>query len=275
MNINAEIKLIDITTRAELLEHYEGIAELFSESFNKPLDKKLWEWAYIENPFGEPLVSVAIYKDKLIGHYAVVPMDLENKAERLSGFLSMTTMVAVDFRKHKLFQLLAEMVYDRIHAMKAPAIVFGFPNDNSAPGFVKRLGWSISEDYKVVSVKKTQLNSVFSIIENLLNEDFFTLSLENPVIETWRTNKPNQPWKYENGLGLKEIRSAVDLMHISNLEHLKVCEFETKVNMILPLSDDLVDDDIEIAFPYRFGYRLFNTVTKPELFVQMSMSDIF
>ena len=274
MNINDEIELINISSRTQLLQHFDGISELFAESFNKPLDKALWHWAYMDNPFGDPLVAIALYQGRVVGHYAVVPMDLENGSAKLSGFLSMTTMVAVDFRMHKLFQRLAEMVYERIKKLEVPAIVFGFPNDNSAPGFIKRLGWTISEDYKVISVKPDQIKAVASLIDGLLSENAYTLNLEHQSIKKWRTSKPNKNWFYENAIGLKPIGTEFDLMHIADAQQLMDIEFSKPVNMILPVTD-LKLENLDVSFPYRFGYRLFNTKQQPNLFVQMSMSDIF
>jgi hypothetical protein len=275
MNINHEIELINIISKDQLLKHYQGISDLFEESFGKPLDIALWHWAYTDNPFGDPLVSIALYQGRVVGHYAVVPMDLENSSDKISGFLSMTTMVAVDFRMHKLFQRLAEMVYDRINKLGVAAIVFGFPNDNSAPGFSKRLGWTISEDYKVVRVKQNQIKEVVSLIQTLLASDPYTLNLKLPSVREWRTTKPKQSWSYQNALGVKPIGDQFDLMHIANAEQLGCIEFDNVINMILPVNGNSGFDNAEISFPYRFGYRLFNTVKEPKLFVQMSMSDIF
>jgi hypothetical protein len=275
MNIDDEIELIYINGREQLLTYYDGISNLFSESFDKPLDKALWFWAYIDNPFGEPLVSVALHRGRLVGHYAVIPMNLENSSDKLSGFLSMTTMVSVDFRKNKLFQRLAEIVYERINDLGMPSIVFGFPNNNSAPGFTKRLGWTICENYKVVSIKPHQVTEVVLLFDQLLDRDPYTLNLENYDIKKWRTSKPNQSWSYNAGLGLKSIGNEFDLMHITNAQELKKIEPSSVINMILPVNSDLNLDDIEISFPYRFGYLLFNTTKEPNLLVQMSLSDIF
>jgi len=275
MNTSENIELVDLQTKQELLEHYASIARLFEDSFGKPLDKELWEWAYINNPFGEPLVSVALHEGEVVGHYAVVPMNLENAQDKLSGFLSMTTMVSPDFRKLRLFQRLAERVYDRIESRKAPAIVFGFPNDNSAPGFIKRLGWTVSEDYKVVRVQPNQREEIVNFIKKAQDDNSMTLNLEDPEIQAWRTRKPNQNWAYEDGIGLKSIGGSYDLMHISDASQIEKIKSEISFNMIVKAND--VDDSeaFEVSFPYRFGFRLFNTDDRPDIFVQMSMSDVF
>ena len=275
MNINQDIDLINIESRKELLEYYDGISNLFLESFGKPLDRKLWNWAYLENPFGQPKVAIALHKGIIIGHYAVIPMDLDSQEHRLSGYLSMTTMVAAEFRKLRLFQRLADMVYERIQQTKCSSIVFGFPNDNSAPGFKKRLGWTISDAYKVVSVKPCEISAVVDVIEKHLTENCFSLDMNQESTREWRTSKPNQTWSYNNKIGTKEIDSKLDLMHIADAEQLKLLDSNKSVNMILPIEESSMLKDIDVSFDYRFGYRTFNCEIEPRLFVQMSMSDIF
>ena len=275
MDINENVELVNIESKEELLKYYSGINDLFNESFGKPLDKELWEWAYLNNPFGEPKVAIAIHQGIVIGHYAVIPMNIENKDKELLGFLSMTTMVAIDFRKLRLFQRLAEMVYERIQSLNLPTIVFGFPNDNSAPGFKKRLGWTISDDYKVVCVEPHQISDVVNVIDKLLDENYFTLNMDNASTKNWRTEKPNQTWSYDNNIGTKEIGKEFDLMHISDAKQLTLLNCNKSINMILPIDRDSSLRDLHVSFPYRFGYRIFNCETEPRLFVQMSMSDIF
>lgn len=275
MDINENVDLVNIESKEELIKYYSGISELFFESFGKPLDKELWEWAYLNNPFGEPKVAIAVHQGVIVGHYAVIPMNLENKGNELLGFLSMTTMVAISFRKLRLFQRLAEMVYERIQRSGLPSIVFGFPNDNSAPGFKKRLGWTISDDYKVVSVEPQQISKVVKVIDKFLDSDCFTLNMGDMRTKNWRTSKPNQTWSYDNNIGTKAIGHDFDLMHISDAKQLKLLNFHKSINMVLPIGKESSLEDIHVSFPYRFGYRIFNCATEPRLFVQMSMSDIF
>lgn len=275
MNTNENIELLDLRNKGELLNYYSGISKLFVDSFGKPLDQELWEWAYIKNPFGDPLVSIALHEGEVVGHYAVVPMNLENEEGVMSGFLSMTTMVAPDFRKLRLFQRLAEMVYTRIENRNHPAIVFGFPNDNSAPGFIKRLGWTVSEDYKVVCVTSDQRPAVMDFVEKAQDHKPISLNLNNPDVRSWRTSKPGQRWEYKDGIGLKMVDGTYDLMHISDASQIRNIGPDMQFNMIVKVSEVSGMDALEVSFPYRFGYRLFNTDVAPNILVQMSMSDIF
>ncbi|ACA85871.1 GNAT family N-acetyltransferase [Shewanella woodyi] len=276
MNILDEISFIDIENTSQLLMHYDGIAALFLESFDKELNCDLWKWAYLDNPFGEPLVSIAIHDNKIIGHYAVIPMNLENSSSSMLGFLSMTTMVAVDYRKHRLFQLLAERVYKKIESLNEPAIVFGFPNDNSVPGFKKRLGWTVSEEYKVITLQADMIDLAVIQLNQHIDSSSFTLNLSQEKVCNWRTSKPNQTWSYDKNIGLKALDDGFDVMHLSTAPSLNLAKSMSSINLILPVSEEfLANSGCEVAFAYRFGYRTFNTSSEPKIFVQMSMSDIF
>ena len=68
-----------ITSKSELLKYQDDIAELFYDSFKEKLDVELWKWAYIDNICGDPIVSLYFHNEKLVGHYAIIPMKLKYK----------------------------------------------------------------------------------------------------------------------------------------------------------------------------------------------------
>jgi len=272
MEINSDIEIIDIDTKKELGRYWEGISKLFLQSFGKPLDKQLWDWAYQSNPNGDPLISIAVCNDDVVGHYAVIPLKLSSTSGDVAGYLSMTTMVAPEFRRHKLFQGLAERVYSRIELKNRASVVFGFPNDNSAPGFAKKLGWTISEEYAVVSVLPGQIDAAKNILEQRLLKSDYKLDLSAAEIRSWRMKKPNQAWRIVNGLGLKQLETETDLMFIETAQDLEGILGAGPINMILPINEG---QEFNVAFSYRFGYRTFNMSVTPNFFVEMAMSDIF
>ncbi len=277
MSTSDEIVYLDIDNRDSLLPYYESISRLFSECFGKGLDRKLWDWAYIDNPSGEPLVSIAVCNGNVIGHYAVIPMPLENADHKIQGYLSMTTMVSSAFRRHSLFQILANRVFERIGATDKPAVVFGFPNDNSAPGFRKRLGWTISEDYKVVEMPKQALINYESFFDQDRMRGLYTLNLNDHALFKWRTSKPSQEWSITEGMGIKYSGDFVDVMYVDKPELLSNLRIDQKFNIILPVGGSCSLESGKISFPYRFGYRFFNceSIEDKGFFVQMCMSDVF
>jgi hypothetical protein len=275
MSTETDFRIVDIDSRFDLKDYFPLIAELFLESFGKALSSELWDWAYQKNPFGDPLVSMAFYGDKLVGHYAVVPMDLHNQEEVIKGYLSMTTMVSVDFRRHQLFRTLADRVYSRIESRKKSAVVFGFPNDQSAPGFIKRLEWQVSDDFHVVALQPADIEKAQDLLNKSMDSGY-RLDLENRKVADWRSNKPSQEWQIRSGLGIKHHAIGYDLMYMSCDADLSGLTLSNKVHAIMPITkEEALELNWEISFPYRFGYRLFNTKHQPKFLVQMCMSDVF
>lgn len=275
MEDNDSFNFVDIDNSSELIQYRTSIQELFLDAFGKHLSESLWNWAYQQNPFGSPKVSLAFLKDKLVGHYAVIPMNLSLEDKHIKGYLSMTTMVSTECRGKQLFRKLAERVYDRIADDKEPAIVFGFPNDQSAPGFIKRLGWTVSEDFHVVALEKSDLSKAQELLmESMKNS--YRLDLSDEKVRQWRCNKPDQEWNIENGIGLKSHIDGHDLMYIDNADLLGRLNIDTTLHAIMPVSREQASElDWTISFPYRFGYRAFNSEIEPKFGVQMCMSDVF
>ena len=141
----SNLETILVTTKEDLLQYRDKICLLFHDCFSSKMSLGLWEWAYINNIYGPPVVALSFDGDRLVAHYAVIRNDLANQEQGvLKTGLSMTTMVAESHRKHYLFTALAELVYDELKSQSFN-LVCGFPNEMSVPGFKKRLQWTILE----------------------------------------------------------------------------------------------------------------------------------
>jgi hypothetical protein len=277
MSTNDKVEYIDIDVACDLLPYFDMISELFNECFGRKLDRQLWDWAYQNNPSGSAFVSLAISGGKVVGHYTSIPMPVENSTEKIDGYLTMTIMVSAAYRRYRLFQVLGERVFERINATNKPSAVFGFPNDNSAPGFRKRLGWIISEEYKIIELTQTTQKQCAALLEKQDFSSLFTLNLNEQALKNWRVNKPSQEWGINEGVGLKVFDGGSDLMYLAHPSLISSIEIKDKVNVILPIGELPEFSNMHVAFPYRFGYRLFNCehINNPQFFVQMCMSDVF
>jgi predicted acetyltransferase len=116
------------------------ILDLFSEVFGKEMSLKVWKWRFVENPFGRGIIKLLFDKGKLIGHYAIIPMKVKVSDGVIDAAFSMTTMTHPDYRGRGIFPLLGEETYQEANR-KGIKFVFGFPNQNSYDGFVKKLNW--------------------------------------------------------------------------------------------------------------------------------------
>lgn len=261
-----------IKKKQELLSYRKDIETLSRECFGDRVSSDLWCWAYIDNPNGEPLVSLCYEADRLVGHYAVIPMPVSICDSQLNSYLSMTTMVANDYRKYGLFTKLAEANYKEAFE-EGIDFIFGFPNAMSTPGFRKRLKWNLpSADY-IASISKAELvNS--SVASTLILKNRFRLNLRDEKIRKWRLSKPDTDYVCKEGLVYKQFGGSIDLIYFDSLDALNRLPDDQRLNILL--SCDVVDFLENKIMDYQFGGISITREFQPELFSkQMCMSDVF
>ena len=78
------------------------------------------------------------------------------KQKVLAAVVSMTTMVDMAYRKYGIFVDQANEVYEKANEL-GYKFVCGFPNKKSAPGFKKRLEWTLDEDLIVTKFSFEEL----------------------------------------------------------------------------------------------------------------------
>ena len=116
---------------------------LFRDCFNRNgsqrTDARL-VWQYVENPTGTVYVDLAVAGNRVASIYASLPVRMRiNGAVRLA-IQSLDTLTDVEYRGQGLFVRLARSLFARATDERV-ALVYGFPNGNSAHGFFKRLEW--------------------------------------------------------------------------------------------------------------------------------------
>ena len=257
-----------ITDKNELMSHKEKIFQLFASTYDCPIDEDLWNWAYIENPNGSPIVSLYYDNEKLIGHYAVIPIKLENKNNKnIRAVLSMTTMVEASYRKFGIFIAQANEVYEKAQNI-GYRLVFGFPNKKSAPGFRKRLNWTLEEDLYVAKLNKNELVSIKSSINK--NSLKFNTSDEKSL--QWRLNKPNQEYIKRDKNILKKFGNEFDIVY--SCGNFKTLDASLEYNILI--TQEFNKFIKQKKFKYIFGYRLFdNSLKGLSLKKDLIMSDVF
>ncbi len=83
--------------------------------------------------------------DRAAGFYTAWPVRLRLGKETVLGAQSMDTMTHPDYRGRGLFIKLAQACYD-LAASKGYEVFYGFPNQNSYSGFIRRLNWDHTGD---------------------------------------------------------------------------------------------------------------------------------
>jgi len=283
---------VAVKGKQELLQHRDDILDLFRLCFNQDLDKRLWEWAYLDNPCGDPYVHLAYYGDSLVGHYAIIPQRYSTANQHYQLALSMTTMVHASHRRARLFNQLAESCYTEAAKNGVQGVV-GFPNNQSAPGFKKRLHWQCNDDYCLATIEIDE-KDVGSGCIAISRDEFMAaytppreqamLALGDDKVLDWRLSKPGTDYillKNQNGMLAiaKPYSSILDLVYYSNEAIVKdVQGFARKSGFTAMTHFARVGDNDSYppyqAAQYRFGYRLFED-SELEFEPQLIMSDVF
>jgi len=79
-----------------------------------------------------------------IAFYAVIPCFVRFNQKTILAAQSADTMTHPDYRFKGLFVELARRSFDLCETLGI-RLVFGFPNQNSLPGFINKLGWQMTE----------------------------------------------------------------------------------------------------------------------------------
>ena len=255
-----------VNSKSELMSYKTQIIHLFSLAFEKEMDESLWEWAFMENPCGDPIVSLCFEGDVLVGHYAVIPYDLTYQGQLIKGSLSMTTMVHPEHHKKGIFVKLAQQVYCVAKELEYD-LVFGFPNKNSAPGFERKLDWVIDKEYHVIKIARNDINQYFSEPE----PESLKFDLNNEKLINWRLSKPDCNYEQlDGGLIVKEFEDSLDIMHHER----DFCAINKDTNLAIISKCD--PEDSNVLFDYVFGYRFFNQDLKNlSITPSLILSDVF
>lgn len=130
----------ELQLRTASAEDRTSALELLRRAFGGAQDPRRWDWLFLENPARKDLYYVvADAGDRLAGQYATMPSRLHHSGRSILGLLSLDTATDPGFGRRGIFTRLASKLYES--AREDAALVYGFPNANSAPGFYNKLGW--------------------------------------------------------------------------------------------------------------------------------------
>ncbi|MEO7523506.1 MAG: GNAT family N-acetyltransferase, partial [Ferruginibacter sp.] len=121
----------------EELENYR----LCFERNGTDRDMSNLEWLHHKNLLNTNVIYYAIKAGFIAGIYTALPVIFKINDKLLPGLQSIDTLTDMDHRGKGLFLKLANKLN-----MDAPAngfaLIYGFPNDNSATGFFRKLKWT-------------------------------------------------------------------------------------------------------------------------------------
>ncbi len=162
METNPGLRLRPIE-RGNLSDYADFLRGIFQKSH---FSADYLEWLYFQNPNGDVVGYDAYFADKLVGHYACIPIKLDTY--QLPALLSLNTAVSQEFQGKGLFKSLAMKTYDSNTSNYS--CVIGVANRKSFRGFTRHLGFEhLGElDLRIGGIKRKQ-NGQRTYTSNELN----------------------------------------------------------------------------------------------------------
>lgn len=221
-----QIRAIDTSN-----EGLQNVLYLLNKAFNKNWDYKYINWLYNENPDGKVFGFNAFKDDRLIAHYATIPIKAEVFGSEECGLLSLNTATHPDHMGKGLFTTLANETY-RAAQQAGYQFVVGVANSNSTPGFLKRL------DFEHVCSLEAMIGWG-SLAENKLEQDFIPIRCESK--KHWRLRNPYGKYFTNGGA----VYSRTDNRHVSVVlslnEERSLPEQKKEFTLLLGTNDNLIN----------------------------------
>jgi hypothetical protein len=132
------------------------VAALHSMVYNRVQPKDYFLKKYDTSYTGAAYIGYIAYNTSHlpIAYYGVIPTLISYNDKTILAAQSADTMTHPQFRYAGLFTTLAKQTFD-LCITEGIKLIFGFPNQNSLPGFIGKLNWQITEymDCFIIPVK--------------------------------------------------------------------------------------------------------------------------
>ena len=166
---------------------YSGLLSLtFPET--KKYTPEFLNWQYNKNPIGKVVGYDAFYDGELVGHYVTLPVLYSFRGTILKGLLSLNTATHPTHQGKGLFTKLAERTYE-YGVQQNYNFVIGVANQNSTPGFLRKLGFSLIAplDARIFIGKSKLEERNKTIIQSSWDESTTRWRLNNPSTTYYNT----------------------------------------------------------------------------------------
>ncbi len=126
---------------------YGDLVYLYKSAFGQDISLDYYQHKFNTNYLGITHLGFIAYDDKNApaAFYGVYPYLMEYKGKNYLAAQSGDTMTHPAHGGRGLFTTLAKMTYE-LAKNEGIQFIFGFPNENSYPGFVKKLNWTHREN---------------------------------------------------------------------------------------------------------------------------------
>lgn len=202
-----EFKFIE---KSDFFKYLPLIEDLYRESFNSGKEINYFKWRYLDNPYGDLQIIVAIDNGKMASFYAVSPKEILYNGEKIKTAISLNTMTSEKYRGKGLFVTLADKLYERM-SESGYEMVWGYPNNISHRTFIDKLGWENIYEIPTLEIKKNDINLNLLEIDDKINvltdnsfdynynklptvRSNFTVYKDNDILRWRYLNNPNNDY---------------------------------------------------------------------------------
>lgn len=191
-------------------------------------NERFWNWKYKENSAGYYPNWICLAESnvdglnkEIVGHYTLIPVYLEIDRAKVLCSQSVDTLTQKEFRGRGIFTELAKECYQRAEE-SGIYLLYGYPNEDSYPGFVKKLGWS-------------DIFAVEELVYILNPEKVSSIKFKNPI--------------------LKQLGRLFLFFRFGYFNH--AAERGPKRNYHIVQNYDFSDEHVQVAQTTRQSYRFF------------------
>ena len=167
------------------------------------------DWAFGGN---EAAFAVARSDNKIVGISSYIRSSMQFGANRGTGYQAVDSFVAPEMRGQGLFTSLARAYADHAQA-RIVDLIWGFPNDNAAPAWFGKLGWT---SHGQVPFLIKPLRAGYFLRKLRLGGDFSLSSGRDQNLEPISAvgDWADELWdRYSKGIGCATIRDRTFLNH--------------------------------------------------------------
>ncbi len=135
-------------------DHIDDLIFIYRDAFGSEVDRSYIYHKQDTSAFGPSFVGYIAYSEsgEPAAFYGVFPCLLSLDGQKYLAAQSGDTMTHSNHRGKGLFTQLALKTYEYCREVGVH-LVFGFPNENSYPGFTRNLSWQHFDDFQIYLVR--------------------------------------------------------------------------------------------------------------------------
>jgi GNAT superfamily N-acetyltransferase len=172
-------------------DNIRHLSEIYKSAYGKEIDISSLMKKFDTSVFGDKNVGFIAFSnatEKPAAFYGVFPCFLLIDGNKIYAAQSGDTMTHKDHQGKGLFVSLAKATYEFAQS-RGIKVVFGFPNQNSYPGFVRKLDWQHHEDL-LAYVVRAKCIPMIRIKKWFGISNTFHLKIANLILSILKKGKP-------------------------------------------------------------------------------------